>query len=133
MIALRRIQNDDRIYLNQKTIQERRERHELLNDPIASFIKVAIVEDSTTSDYVTKDEFYNAYLKYCKFHNLNFQSKVGLGKILSKSPYNYLEGKESKIGKNGKRNTIWKGIKLSNWMNIDNQQQDIQMLETLST
>jgi P4 family phage/plasmid primase-like protien len=131
MVALRRILKNDRIYLNQKSIQERRERFELLKDPIAAFIKVAVAEDSTTSDYVTKDDFYNKYVKYCNFHNLTFQSKVGLGKILSKPPYNFVEGKESKIGKDGKRNTILKGIKLSKWINVD-RQQDILMLENLS-
>ena len=129
MIALRRILKDDRIYLNQKSIQERREKHELLKDPIAAFIKVAIAEDSISSDYIMKEDLYNAYLKFCKFYNLPFQSKEEFGKTL-KQPYSLAEGRESKIGKNGKRNTIWKGIKLSKWMNVDSQQ-DILMLENL--
>jgi P4 family phage/plasmid primase-like protien len=127
MIALRNIQKNDRIYLNQKTIQERREKHELLKDPISTFLKVAVSEDSVPSDYVTKDDFYNAYVKYCKFHNLPFQSKEEFGKIIKRFP-NVEEGRESKNGKNGKRNTIWKGIKLSKCMNVDIHQ-DILMLE----
>jgi putative DNA primase/helicase len=129
MVALRRILKNDRIYLNQKSIQERRERHELLMDPIGAFIKVVVAEDSTTSDYVTKDDFYNSYVKYCKFYNSPFKNKEEFGKTLKKQPYGLTEGRESKIGKNGKRNTIWKGIKSSNWMNVDNQQQDILTLE----
>lgn len=131
MIALRRIQKNDRIYLNQKSIQERREKHELLKDPIAAFIKVAVAKDSVSSDYVTKDDFYNVYVKYCKFYNLPFESKVGLGKILSKPSHNFVEGKETKNDKNGKRNTIWKGIKLSKWMNFDSKQ-EILILENPS-
>jgi P4 family phage/plasmid primase-like protien len=131
MVALRRILKNDRIYLNQKSIQERREKHELLKDPIGAFIKVAIAEDSTPSDYVVKDDFYNAYLKYCKFYNLPFESKVGLGKILSKPSHNFVEGKETKNDENGKRNTIWKGIKLSKWMNFDSKQ-EILILENPS-
>ena len=128
MVSLRRILKNDIIYLNQKSIKERREKHELLKDPIASFIKVAVAEDSIASDYVVKDDFYNAYVKYCKFHNLPFESKVGFGKILSNPPHNFVERKETKDGKNGKRNTIWKVIKLADGVNVDSQH-DILMLE----
>jgi putative DNA primase/helicase len=127
MIALRNIQKNDRIYLNRKSIQERREKHELLKDPISALLKIAVAEDSIPSDYVTKDDFYIVYVKYCKFHNLPIQSKEEFGKILKRF-HNIEEGRESKNGKNGRRNTIWKGIKLSNGMNIDIQQ-DILMLE----
>ena len=129
MIALRILKND-RIYLNQKSIQERREKHSLLQDPIAAFIKVAVSEDSVPSDYVIKDDFYNAYIKYCRFYNLPFKSKEEFGKIL-KQVHNGEEGRESKNGKNGKRNTIWRGIKLSKWWNVDSKQ-DILTLENLS-
>jgi P4 family phage/plasmid primase-like protien len=127
MIALRSIQRNDRIYLNQKTIQARREKHELLKDPVNAFLKIAVAEDSIPSDYVTKDDFCNVYVKYCKFRNLPIQSKEEFGKILKRF-HNLEEGRESKNGKNGRRNTIWKGIKLSKGMNIDIQQ-DILMLE----
>jgi P4 family phage/plasmid primase-like protien len=122
MVALRSIQRKDRIYLNQKTIQARREKHELLKDPISAFLKIAVAEDSIPSDYVTKEDLYNAYLIFSKFHNLPFKSKEEFGKILKKQPFNFEDGRESKNGKNGKRNNIWKGIKLSDWMSIDSQQ-----------
>jgi putative DNA primase/helicase len=122
MVALRRIQKNDKIYLNQKSIQERRERHELIKDPIFSFTKVAVVEEHIPSNYVTKDVLYNAYLIFAKFHNLPFKSKEEFGKILKKQPYNFEDGRESKTGKNGKRNNIWKGIILSDWMKMDSQQ-----------
>jgi putative DNA primase/helicase len=122
MVALRRIQKNDKIYLNQKSIQERRERHELIKDPIFSFTKVAVVEEHIPSNYVTKDVLYNAYLIFAKFHNLPFKSKEEFGKILKKQPYNFEDGRESKTGKNGKRNNIWKGIILCDWMKMDSQQ-----------
>jgi len=131
MIALRSIQRNDRIYLNQKTIQARREKHELLQDPISAFLKIAVAEDSIPSYYVTKDDFHNAYVKYCKFHSLPIQSKEEFGKIL-KQVHKVEEGRESKNGKNGKRNTIWKGIKLSERMNVDIKQ-DILMFENSFT
>jgi P4 family phage/plasmid primase-like protien len=131
MVALRRIQKNDKIYLNQKSIQERRERHELIKDPIFSFTKVAVVEGPIPSNYVTKEDLYNAYLIFSKFHNLPFKSKEEFGKILKKQPYNLEDGRESKNGKNRKRSNIWKGIKLNKWWNVDSKQ-DILTLENLS-
>jgi len=131
MIALRNILKNDRIYLNQKSIQERREKHELLKDPISAFLKIAVADDSVPSDYIIKDDFHNAYVKYCKFHSLPIQSKEEFGKIL-KQVHKVEEGRESKNGKNGKRNTIWKGIKLSERMNVDIKQ-DILMFENSFT
>jgi hypothetical protein len=42
---------------------------------ITAFKKTAIAEDSIESDYIIKDELYNAYLKFCKFHHLPYESK----------------------------------------------------------
>ena len=58
MIALRRIlKNNKGVFVNEKTINERREKYELVLDPIGSFIEQAVAEDSTESDRVTKDDF----------------------------------------------------------------------------
>jgi P4 family phage/plasmid primase-like protien len=122
MKGLRRILKNDRVYLNQKTIQERRERHELILDPLTAFRKAAIAEDSIESDYETKDDLHVAYVKFCKFHHLPYESNENLGKILKKPPHNFTEGRESRKDKNGKRNTIWTGIKLIDWVNTDPQQ-----------
>jgi hypothetical protein len=43
-----------------------------------------VSEYSVSSDYVTKDDFYNVYVKYCKFHNLPIHSKEEFGKILKR-------------------------------------------------
>ena len=58
---------------------------------ITAFKKTAIAEDSIESDYIIKDELYNAYLKFCKFHHLPYESKenVALTKwksLLDQSP-----------------------------------------------
>lgn len=129
MFGLRRILKNDRIYLKQKTISERREKHELMIDPISAFKEAAIAEDSLESDYETKDDLYNAYVKYCKYHHLPYESKENIGKILKKHPHNLKEGRETKKGKDGKRNTIWEGIKIVDWINNTDPQQEILVWE----
>jgi putative DNA primase/helicase len=107
MIALRRILHNKRIFVNEKTIQERREKYETAANPIGSFIKDAVAEDSVISDQTTKEHFYRTLENYCRERNLAVQSKEIVGKILKKI-YGYQEGREA----SGERRTVWKGVKL---------------------
>jgi P4 family phage/plasmid primase-like protien len=113
-IALRRINKTHRIYINEKTIKERREKAELIYDSVSSFLKDAVSEESTESDYVIKDNFHIAYTRFCRFHKLPVEQKENFGKILKKK-HNYQDGRETK----GERKTIWKGIRLVKWNNND--------------
>ena len=122
-IALRRIIKTQRIHINEKTIKERREKAELIYDSVGSFLKDAVAEDSTESDYVVKDDFYIAYTRFCKFYKLPVEQKETFGKIL-KQKHNYQDGREPK---GEKRKTIWKGIRLIKWNNND-PLQDILIL-----
>lgn len=108
MIALRRLLKGEGIHLNQRTIQERRKKHEIIINPVDAFIKFATDEFSIESDYVTKEAFYAAYRNFCKYHNLPIEQKETFGKILKKK-HNFNEGRES----SGERRTIWKGVKLA--------------------
>jgi P4 family phage/plasmid primase-like protien len=121
-IALKRILTTQKIHINEKTIKERREKAELIYDSVGSFLKDAIAEDSTESDYIVKDDFYIAYTRFCKFHKLPIEQKETFGKIL-KQKCNYQDGRETK----GERKTIWKGIRLVKWNNND-PLQDILIL-----
>ncbi|HKG88278.1 MAG TPA: phage/plasmid primase, P4 family, partial [Nitrososphaeraceae archaeon] len=55
MIALRRLLNMRRIFVNEKTIAERRSRYELAAKPIECFMHDAIAEDSTEYDRTLKE------------------------------------------------------------------------------
>jgi putative DNA primase/helicase len=116
-IALKRItQNGGRIYINQKTIKERREKAELIHDPIKAFTNKAIAKNSVEADNETKEVLYLAYKRFCKFHKLPVEQKETLGKILKKKPYEWKDGRKSK----GDRETFWKGIKLKDkWKSDD--------------
>jgi Cdc6-like AAA superfamily ATPase len=52
---------------------------------LAHFIEQAIVEDSTESDRVIKDDLYRAYSRFCKEKRLAVESKENFGKILKKT------------------------------------------------
>ena len=121
-IALKRILTTQKIHINEKTIKERREKAELIYDSVGSFLKDAVAEDSTESDYIIKDDFYIAYSRFCKFHKLPVEQKETLGKIL-KQKYNYQDGRETK----GERKTIWKGRRLIKW-NSNDPLQDVLIL-----
>jgi hypothetical protein len=53
------------IFINEKTIQSRREKYEMAANPIGSFIEHVVAKDSTESDKIPKDEFYQVYQRYC--------------------------------------------------------------------
>jgi putative DNA primase/helicase len=122
-IALKRVIATGRIYINQKTIRERRERAELIYDPIFAFHKDAIAEDSIESDYETKDDVYQAYTRFCQFHKLPIEQKETFGKTW-KRIYQHKEGRKTK-GEN--RKTIWKGMRLINWYCKDAKQEILLM------
>ncbi len=121
VIVLKRImKNNKGIYVNEKTIHERREKYELVLNPIGSFIEQVVADDSTELDRVTKDEFYKTYAMFCKEKKLAVESKENFGKIL-KRQFNYQEGRSEVFS--GVRKTIWKGVKLTGMYNLEDAQQ----------
>jgi phage/plasmid-associated DNA primase len=106
-IALRRILHNNGIYLNEKTIQERRDKYEMASNPIGSFIEQMVAKDCTEDDKTPKEEFYRAYVLYCKEKNLPIQSKENFGKILKRN-FSFQEGRES----SDLRRPVWKKVRL---------------------
>ena len=66
IIALRTLLKSNGIYLNEKTIEERRAKSERAVNPVKAFIAEAVAEDSTESNYVIKADLFASYIKYCK-------------------------------------------------------------------
>ena len=119
IVTLKRLLNQNRIYINEKTIEQRRERYSIVADPVKAFLEEAVAEDSVESDTVVKDKLYQAYRRFCNKYNLAILSKESLGRILNKR---YQEGRGSS-GRRGKRETVWKGIKLKEEYDIDVRQE----------
>lgn len=108
MYYLRLIVDNNVIYLDEKSIAERRLKHERLTNPVKVFLNEAMAEDSLADDYVPKAVLYRAYTQFCNEYKLPVKSQIGFGKEISRQPV-LRDGKESR----GERRTIWLGIKLN--------------------
>ena len=121
MMALRRLLNQNRIFIIEKTIEQRRERYTIAASPIDAFLIETVAEDSVASDVITKERLYQVYIHFCNNHNLAILPKESLGKILKREK-KYEESRES----SGKRETLWKGIKLKEKYNIGMRQKTLE-------
>src|SRR5215207_8308801 len=110
------------IFVREKTIEQRRERHQLAVDPIASFLKEAIAEHSEESDKTFKDILYRAYKQFCKEHELAVESEENFAKILKSDRFRNQDGRET----TGKRRRFWKGIKLAEKYDKEEEQQTLE-------
>jgi putative DNA primase/helicase len=119
MIPLRnRIMKNKPVYMDAKTIEDRRHKHELISDPIRAFFDDAIEPD--VEGTVTKERLYEAYRKFCRFQRLPIESYDQFCKLVKKKfPHELGEGRDSSKD----RKTIWKGIKLIRWSNPDSLQE----------
>ncbi len=115
MVYLRKILENKNIHTNEKTIEERREKYERSMNPIISFIKEAVPENCTTSDWVEKDDFYKAYEKYCDRYGLPKEKKIPFGRIVKqlKPPEIDFYIKDDKVRVNGREVRCWIGILLN--------------------
>ncbi len=119
MNNLRMILKRKDLYLNEKSIEERRKKTERAIDPVRSFIEEAVAEDSTEGDWTLKSEFYSAYIKFCKNYQIAPKSIEAFGKELKKK-MNYTDtGK----GNKKERKTCWLGVRLKMYYLLDDKQQ----------
>ena len=120
MRALRNILKNKGIYLNEKTIEERMSKHERACNPVKAFVFEAIEsDDSSESDYITKNNLYRSYRKYCKKYSLAPKSTEALGRDLKKN-LSWEEGRETK---GEKRRTCWLGKRLKPEFMVEDEQQ----------
>ena len=111
MVELRRITRTKEVYVNEKTIEEKRIKYERTVNPIGSFMQDAISEYSTESHYITKEDFYAGYEKYCKKHAIQPEKFDNFCRIL-KNRFQF-DDREKRPEINGKRVRVWAGILLN--------------------
>jgi len=71
MHALRNIFKNNRLHFNEKTIEERRSKHERSVNPVKAFIEALLTQgDTTEDDNITKEDFYNAFKRYCNRYKI---------------------------------------------------------------
>jgi phage/plasmid-associated DNA primase len=106
MFVLRRILKEGRIFLTEKTIQDRRDKYELAVNPVKAFLNIAVDEESLESDVITKAAFHEAFKYFCNKNKLAVMSMIEFGRTLKEQRIQ--ESRET----SGKRRTLWTGIKL---------------------
>ena len=117
MRALRRIRRDKEIYVNEKTIEEKRLKYERTVNPIKSFLEEAISsEDSEESsqllDYlILKEELHQAYEKYCKKYMLPVEKFLTFCSIL-KVKFGLPDIRKVSKKDKTKKLAYWRGILL---------------------
>jgi len=115
VIPLRRIAVDHKPpYMDAKTIQERRIKHQLVSDPVKTFLETAIessVDDGSTyimgDTDITKEDLYEGYKQFCAFYKIPWLKYEGFCKDVKKKG-NLQDGRQS----SGDRKHTWKNIRL---------------------
>jgi P4 family phage/plasmid primase-like protien len=109
MIPLRRIAVEHKPpYMDAKTIQDRKLKHQLTTDPIKVFLETATEPtDYETDPDITKEDLHEGYKKFCMFYKIPWQRY---------DPFcQAVKGKGVKDGREtsgGDRKRVWKGIRL---------------------
>jgi phage/plasmid-associated DNA primase len=106
MFVLRRILKEGRIFLTEKTIQERREKYEMAVNPIKAFRSAAVEEESVESDLITKAALHEAFKYFCNKNKLAVMSIIQFGRTLKE------QGVQEFRETTGKRRTLWMGLSL---------------------
>jgi putative DNA primase/helicase len=91
-----------------KSTEETREAYIRASDPIGAFVLDCIIQSPT--DYVTKDELYDAYSSYCRNRKLLVMDKA----VFSKNLRRYVQVEDYRPTIEGRRVQSWNGIKLVN-------------------
>lgn len=116
--SLRIITKNNKIHVNAATIKERRAKAKITQNPIKAFLEDALAKQPTKDDYETSDDMYDAFERYCNYHQI---SGPGYDEFLEKLKDEYDLEKGRKNTPEGKK-TIWK-CKLVKWKNPYNPSQ----------
>ena len=111
MHCLRTILKTNEIYASVKTIEEKRLKYERTLNPVKSFLEEAILEESTTEDYIPKTDCHNAYMEYCNEYTLPIQGYNNFCKIL-KNDFSIAETRKTLDKNKDERVMCWSGLRL---------------------
>lgn len=91
-----------------RSTQEVWELYEKLSSPVAAFVRECLEFESTA--WITKDELYNKFVKYCEKNKLATVEKNVFGRKLPRYLSGVSSGQRTVEGKKGV--TVWIGVKL---------------------
>ena len=112
MIPLRRIAMEHKApYMDAKTIQQRKLKHQLVSDPVKTFLEIATEPTEYESDpNLPKEDLYEGYKQFCAFYRLPWQKYNDFcGNVKKKGINDYRET-------SGDRKRVWTGIRLKRSM-----------------
>jgi hypothetical protein len=95
------------LYINEKTIEERRIKYERNVNPVKAFLEEAIAEDSTADTEISKKVLHAAYLVFCDKYALPPEKYDHFCKIL-KNEFGIREIRVEVA--DGKREMWWNGL-----------------------
>jgi putative DNA primase/helicase len=113
MIHLREVRRSEKIHLNEKTIEERRQKYERTANPVKEFLNENVYE--AEDGYIRKPDLYNSFKDYCKEYKIPLISMDKLGKEVKKLHYpEDIELEIKSVSKKIDHETvrIWAGIRL---------------------
>ncbi|AIF83835.1 putative ATPase [Candidatus Nitrososphaera evergladensis SR1] len=116
--ALRRLNTAKSLYMKYNKIEDRRTRYELVTNPMKAATDAIFLSSSTSEDYVTKAEAYDAYKKFCAKNNLAVQSKKLFGTYLHKE----MMVQDGYRGPKGKQDEVWLGLRVNPAYTVDLKQ-----------
>lgn len=103
--GLRRLLKNKR-FTKIMTVEETRQYYQRLVSPLSAFIQDKIKITYSEQDFITKEEFYNEFLKYCKEKKIVAPRKENVGRLMKKVAPKIKTG-HPKIG--GKQEYAWTG------------------------
>jgi phage/plasmid-associated DNA primase len=92
MTALRRIKKMGDIYINEKTIEEKRVKYQRAHNPVKAFFEEAVDEESTEENYVSKMDFHIVYVIYCRRYGLPTEKYDAFCKLVKKNRSEHING-----------------------------------------
>lgn len=84
MTYLRHVLKNKEIFVNARSIEERREKYQLASDPIGAFVDAAIDQRPEFQRNTIKDSMYIAYSEFLTNNKLSAIKKEAFGKVMSK-------------------------------------------------
>jgi len=95
-------------FAKEDSIEKNRDLYVRASNSIESFVLDCLVQDE--NNFITKEKLFLAYVDYCRLHKIIPESKIELGRELSR----YIPVREAFPKVDGRQVTAWKGINFKN-------------------
>jgi P4 family phage/plasmid primase-like protien len=109
------------IFMREQTLKQKRERHELHQNPTKMFLDLAIKQSENLGGKIYTDHLHLNYQHFCKKNKIDAKSEENFAKELRSMGY-HVERESTRPKKGEKRRRYWEGIE---W-NLDDDYEPIE-------